>query len=149
MIPSRIIVNIQNEEEFVNVMLFCTKYKLSYEMVEHDSETAQRPPNPTPENQPVELSRAASPTGAVLQEPLLFKPDKEHRGFWGAEFLAKGYLSLSNAEVRLRNYANTYDLKTDTGFTLDAELKEMFNTTETHVRWTDLRTFLARSMLIV
>jgi hypothetical protein len=74
----------------------------------------------------------------------LYKPRKDTREFWGAEFLNRDcFLSHTDAIRRLTLYGQQNNLLIPSGISLDYTLQCVLGTTQTELLWNDLHKHLS------
>jgi hypothetical protein len=117
--PTNVIVHISSTEDFELLQTFLIKHKLSCTYDEVNSGTYM----PTSGN--------------------LYKPSKDTKEFWGAEFLNRdGFLSHTDAIRRLTLYGQQNNLLLPNGIALDETLRRVLGTTQTELLWNDLHKHL-------
>ena len=121
--PSNVIVHISSAEDFELLQKFLITHKLSctYDEVNSDAFTT------------------ASGN--------LYKPCKDTKEFWGAEFLNRdGFLRHTDAIRRLTLYGQLNSLLIPTGITLDETLQYVLNTNKTELIWNALHAHLSSTL---
>jgi hypothetical protein len=118
--PSNVIVHIGGTEDFELLQTFLIKHKLSCTYDEVNSD--------------VLMSTSGN----------LYKPSKDTKEFWGAEFLNRdGFLRHADAIRRLTLYGQLNSLLIPNGIALDETLRRVLGTTQTELLWNDLHNHLS------
>lgn len=119
--PSQVIVYLNNAAEFELLQEFLNTYKLS---CSYDT-----------------IKSVGKPEATAM---VYYKPSKESKEFWGAEYMTReGLLSSTDAKARLTKYTVQNGLLLTTGIALDETLRRILNTNATEIIWSDLHKYLA------